>query len=118
MFRADRINDASLLDEPARPPDNLEVPELVDGIFRPAADHLLVVLKLAPSYAWVADYYLPDETTELPDGLQISLRVADPGWVRSLVLGSAGEVTVLSPQWLAEEVRAEAAEALASYSGA
>lgn len=75
------------------------------------------MLKLAPSYAWVADYYLPDETSEQADGVQVSLRVADPGWVRSLVLGSAGEATVLSPQWLAEEVRAEAVAALAAYSG-
>jgi predicted DNA-binding transcriptional regulator YafY len=45
----------------------------------------------------------------------VSLRVADPGWVRALVLGSAGQVEVLSPDWLAEAIRTEAARALVSY---
>jgi proteasome accessory factor C len=43
------------------------------------------------------------------------LRVADPAWVRALALGSAGQVEVLSPDWLAESIRAEAASALAAY---
>ena len=66
--------------------------------------------------AWVADYY-PVEDDGLVDGeRRISLRVADPAWVRALVLGSAGEVQVLSPEWLAESIRAEAAAALRAYS--
>ena len=47
--------------------------------------------------------------------LRIELRVADPAWVRALVLGSAGQVEVLSPDWLAEGVRAEAVSALSAY---
>ena len=49
---------------------------------------------------------------------QISLRVADPAWVRALVLGSAGQVEVLSPEWLAESIRDEARAALARYRAA
>jgi hypothetical protein len=37
--------------------------------------------------------------------------------VRALVLGSAGQVEVLSPGWLAEGIRAEAERALAQYLG-
>jgi proteasome accessory factor C len=35
--------------------------------------------------------------------------------VRALVLGSGGQVEVLSPGWLADSIRADAARALAAY---
>lgn len=115
LFRADRIDAAELLDEPAKPPEDLEIPELVEGIFRPAAEHPFVELLLAPSYAWVADYYVAEQIEPRPDGLCVGLRVADLTWVKGLVLGSGGEVSVLSPAQLADDIRAEAAAALAAY---
>jgi proteasome accessory factor C len=121
VFRVDRMEHVELLDEPARPPTGIELRDLAEGVFQPAAEHLLAVLRLAPAYAWVADYYPPEEVTEL-DGesagsLQVSLRVSEPAWVRSLVLGSGGQVEVLSPGWLAESIRTDAAAAIAAYSG-
>ena len=115
VFRADRIEDATLLEEPARPPADLELPELSEGIYRPASDHLLVTLRLSPRFAWVADYY-PHESLEA-DGeeLRLTLRVADPAWLRSLVLGAAGGVTVLEPTTLAADIRNEARAALSRY---
>jgi proteasome accessory factor C len=90
--------------------------EVTEGVFQPAPEHLLVVLRLGPAYAWVADFYPVEEATELPDDeLQVSLRVSEPAWVRALVLGSGGQVEVLSPGWLAESIRADAARALAAY---
>jgi proteasome accessory factor C len=116
IFRADRIEAVELLDEPSRPPADVELRDLSEGVYRPAAEHLLVELRLRPAYAWVADYYAIESVTDQGDGvLCISLRVADPGWVRSLVLGSAGQVEVLSPGWLADSIRAEAEQALAQY---
>jgi proteasome accessory factor C len=115
VFRLDRIDDAVLLDEPAAVPADVQPRDLSEGVFQPAAEHLLVDLRLGPAYAWVADYY-PGETA-YPDGdnVRVELRVADPGWVRALVLGSAGQIDVLSPDWLAEDVRADAERALAAY---
>jgi proteasome accessory factor C len=117
VFRLDRVDDAQMLDEPARPPAEVELRDLSDGVYQPAAEHLLAVLSLAPAYAWVADYYPCEEVAETGDGLQVALRVSEPAWVRSLVLGSGGQVRVLSPPWLAESIRAEAASALAAYRG-
>jgi proteasome accessory factor C len=116
VFRVDRIETADILDEPARPPAGAQLRDLSEGVYTPAPEHLLAVLRTAPAYAWVADYY-PVESDEVDvDGQRrISLRVADPAWVRALVLGSAGQVAVLSPEWLAESIRTEAAEALARY---
>jgi proteasome accessory factor C len=118
LFRADRIDEAELLDEPANPPADLEIPELAEGVYRPAADHLQVELQLAPSYAWVADYYVAEKITPDADGICVRLRVADTAWVRGLVLGAGGEVSVVSPPELAAEIRDEARLALAAYSGA
>ena len=115
VFRVDRIEDVVELDEPSAVPAGVELRDLSEGVFQPAAEHLLVGLRLGPAYAWVADYYAIETLHEDGDRLRIELRVADPGWVRALVLGSAGQVEVLSPEWLAEDVRAEAARTLAAY---
>ncbi|TAM92361.1 MAG: YafY family transcriptional regulator [Jatrophihabitans sp.] len=121
VFRVDRIEDVQILDEPAAPPADLELRDLAEGVFRPAAEHLLVELELSPAYAWVADYY-PVETAQevddhAPGRLRIGLRVSEPAWVQALALGSGGEVRVLSPGWLADAVRTDAASALAAYDG-
>jgi proteasome accessory factor C len=115
VFRVDRIEDATLLDEPARPPDGVQLRNLGEGVFRPAEEHLLVLLRVGAGYAWVADYYPTEDVSEDGGALRVALRVSEPAWVRSLVLGSGGEVEVLSPEWLAESIRADAARALAAY---
>ena len=115
VFRLDRIERVDVLDEPSNPPAGIELRDLSGGVYTPAPEHLFAVLRVAASYAWVADYYPSDEVIETSGLRQISLRVADPSWVRALALGSGGQVEVLSPEWLAESIRAEAREALATY---
>lgn len=115
VFRLDRIEDVRVLDEPASVPADAQLRDLSEGVFHPAAEHLLVELRLGRAYAWVADYYAAEEITEDGEQVRVSLRVADPGWVRSLVLGSAGQVEVLAPEWLADGIRNEALRALAAY---
>ena len=115
VFRIDRIEDVQLLDEPAAPPAGVELRNLAEGVYQSASEHLLVELTLSRAYAWVADYYSVQAVTESEDGLRISLHVSDPAWVQSLVLGSGGHVRVLSPGWLADSIRDDAAAALAGY---
>jgi proteasome accessory factor C len=115
VFRLDRIEDVLVLDEPSSVPEGVQLRDLSEGVFQPASEHLLVGLRVGPAYAWVADYYPAEDVTEDGEQLRVSLRVADPGWVRALVLGSAAQVEVLSPDWLAEGIRSEAARALAGY---
>lgn len=115
VFRLDRIETAEVLPEPAAVPAHVHPRDLSEGVYAPAPEHLLVDLQLAPSYGWVAEHYVPEAVTETADGRQVSVRVSDPAWVRALVLASAGGVRVLFPSWLADEVRAAAASALAAY---
>jgi proteasome accessory factor C len=93
----------------------VQLRNLGEGVFRPAEEHLLVLLRVGAGYAWVADYYPTEDVSEDGGALRVALRVSEPAWVRSLVLGSGGEVEVLSPEWLAESIRADAARALAAY---
>lgn len=118
LFRVDRIDELTPLDEPAAVPDEAAPRDLRGGVYAPADDHLLVRLALGPSLRWVAEYY-PCESVEDTEGEPpvrvVTLRVADPAWVRSLVLGGGGEARVLAPGWLADDVARAAAEALRAY---
>ncbi len=115
VFRVDRILAADVLDEPSTPPEDVELRDLDEGLYQPSADHLLVTLRLSPPYAWMTDYYRCEQVTDHGDELEAELRVADPGWLRALVLGSSGGVQVMSPLWLAEGIAGEARQALAAY---
>ena len=116
VFRVDRIENVEVLDEPSAPPATAQLRDLSEGVYTPDPEHLLVILRLASPYAWVADYYPGEEASDDDGRIRLSLRVADPTWVRSLVLGSGGNVEVLAPGWLADTIRQEAAAALAAYS--
>ncbi|MEP6852732.1 MAG: WYL domain-containing protein [bacterium] len=115
IFRLDRIERVDVLDEPARVPDEVQPRDLSEGVYAPAPEHLLVELLLGSGYEWVAEYYGGQTAAETPEGRQVSVRVSDPAWVRSLVLGSGGAVAVLSPGWLADDIRGSARTALAAY---
>jgi proteasome accessory factor C len=116
LFRLDRVEDVALLDEPAAPPADAERRDVAQGLFRPAPDALVVTLALRPAAAWVADYHPVDSVSEDSDGdLVVRLRVADPAWARRLALRLGPNGRVLAPSWLADEVREEAAAALAAY---
>ena len=117
LFRLDRIDALRVLSEPSRPPASAVPRDLSEGVYQPAPEHPLVTLRLAPVAGWVADYYPCESVRRLPDGgLVATLRVADPTWVRRLVLGFGAAAQVLDPPWLADQVRDEARAALAGYS--
>lgn len=117
LFRLDRIDAWQVLQELASPPRHVQPLDVRGGVFRPAPDHELVVLRLAPAARWVADFYPTESVAEHPDGaLEVRLRAADRSWVRRLVLGLGAAVVVLEPESLASDVRAVARAALAAYS--
>ena len=95
--RPHRATSSSSTSRPGRPPRS-QLRDLSEGVFQPGVRApARRRCGWRPAYAWVADYY-PTEAGRAEDGdgrLRISLRVADPAWVRALVLGSAGQVEVL-----------------------
>jgi len=116
FFRIDRVDAVEILDEPSAPPADAVPRDLTEGIYHPAPEHPLVTLRLDQPGRWVAEYYPCETATPLADGrLEVTLRAADPAWMRRLVLGLGSAAEVVGPPWLVEQVRAEAAEALAAY---
>jgi proteasome accessory factor C len=116
FFRMDRVDAVEILDEPSAPPADAVPRDLTEGIYQPAPEHPLVTLRLDQPGRWVAEYYQCETATPLADGrVEVTLRAADPAWMRRLVLGLGSAAEVVGPAWLVEQVRAEAAEALAGY---
>lgn len=113
LFRLDRIDQATMLDEPAAPPPYAERTDVSAGLFRPQPDQPVAQLLLEPDARWVSEYYPVESLEELDGGrLRIQMRYADPNWMVRLLLGLGGEVTVERPAELAETLRDRAREAL------
>ncbi len=119
LFRLDRIDDLTVLEEPSAPPEQARPRDLDDGLYQPAEDQPLVRLRLDRSARWVADYFPVEEVRAVddpPGGLSVAVRTGDPGWARRLVASLGGAAQVEDPPALADEVRAAARAALARYS--
>ncbi|MQA13555.1 MAG: WYL domain-containing protein [Pseudonocardiaceae bacterium] len=112
LFRLDRIDHVTVLDEPAVPPSHARPTDVSAGLFRAEPDQQVAVLTLAPDARWVAEYY-PVEDVEGAEGgaATVRMRYADTQWMVRLVLGLGGDASVLEPAELADAVseRARAA---------
>jgi proteasome accessory factor C len=115
MFRIDRIDAYEELGEPAAPPPQARSAEVRDSVFTPTPDLPLVRLRVDRSARWITEYYPCEEVHRDADRWVVTMRVADLGWARRLVLGLGAGVTVLSPPDLVAVVGAEARAALDAY---
>ncbi|ADG78778.1 Proteasome accessory factor C OS=Tsukamurella paurometabola (strain ATCC 8368 / DSM / CCUG 35730/ CIP 100753 / JCM 10117 / KCTC 9821 / NBRC 16120 / NCIMB 702349 / NCTC 13040) OX=521096 GN=Tpau_2168 PE=4 SV=1 [Tsukamurella paurometabola] len=116
MFRLDRIDQARVLDEPARVPEHVEP---ASGLFDGAAadDLTTATVEVAPGAAWALEYH---PFTVVGDGDQgtvvATMPYATESWMVRFVLSFGGELAVREPVSLARAVAARAAEGLANYS--
>jgi len=116
LFRVDRIDGMTELEESAAPPPRARRADLGDGVFLPTADQPLITLRVGRGGRWITEYYPCEQVVEeSADHWLVSLRATDLGWARRLVLGLGPEVTVVAPPALAEAVRDQAEVALAAY---
>ncbi len=114
LFRLDRIDDATALDEPAAPPPYAEQTDTSTGVFHPRPDQAAAELVLSPDARWVSEYYPVEKVTELDHGrLRVRMRYADQSWMVRLLLGLGGDVVVEQPTELADGLRERARRALA-----
>ena len=118
LFRVDRIERLEVLDVDGTPPTQALPRDLGGAAYAAHDSDVEVVVDTDRSGAWIVDYYPTESVEVLPDGgRRVTLRVADPAWVRRLVWRMGGHVTVLSPETLRDEVASGAARALAAYAG-
>ena len=103
LFRADRIRRA-------RPTGVRFSPRGLAGagrpLYSPSDRDVPVRLLLRPGARWVAEYYEVDEVLERPGGaLEVVLPASRLEWVARLVLRLSGEVEVIAPPELKDQVR-------------
>ncbi len=111
LFRVDRVLAAEVLDEPAtaHPGAHAET-------FTPSPDDDLVTLELASPARWIAEQVPVEAVEELPDGgFRVALRIAEPAWLRHLLLQVAGHVRAVTPAAVADDDAAAARAALDAY---
>ncbi|MBB4905689.1 helix-turn-helix transcriptional regulator [Actinophytocola algeriensis] len=116
LFRMDRIDDVTELDEPAAPPPYAEQTDTTAGLFHPQPDQPVAQLVLSPDARWVSEYYPVEESAELDGGhLRVWMRYADLSWMVRLLLGLGGDAVVEGPADLVSALRERAVRALARY---
>jgi proteasome accessory factor C len=92
-----------------------EPPAFDPGWFERSEDARPVTLVLARGARWLAEYIPVQRVIEGPDSVELELLVADPAWLRALILRLGPELREIRPEEAAASARAAAAEALAAY---
>ncbi|OJF11542.1 helix-turn-helix transcriptional regulator [Couchioplanes caeruleus] len=115
LFRLDRIDAFTELDEPAAPPATAVPHDLRDGVFHPGPGLPLVTLRVGRGSRWITEYYPCEEVRRDGDEWVVTLRVTDLGWAQRFLLGMGPDVTVAAPAALVERIRAQATTALDQY---
>ena len=128
LFRLDRVQSAQVLDVDGTPPPQARERDLDAGIFQPEGSDTVVTLDLEPSARWVVDYYPHDDVATLERSdpatgesrtiTRVTLRVADPTWVRRLLWRLGAGARVVAPDSLAADVARGARAALLAYGDA
>lgn len=110
-FRTDRILRAEVLDAPVEHDEALSTP----GDYRPAGD-TVAELVLSSQARWIAEQIPVEKVVNLDDGtFAAAVRVANPLWLRHLLLRHARHVRSVRPAELREDVATAARAALDAY---
>lgn len=112
-YRLDRIAAVRVTGEPA--PAVGDPPEFGAGWLEERPDAAEVTLRLHPDAAWIAEYHPVRAVRRGPDAVEVDLLVADPAWLRSLLLRLGSRVLAVDPPEAATGAREAAAEALVAY---
>jgi len=96
--------------------DHGAAPSFEGGWLDHRPDAVEVTLDLAPDGAWITEYYPLRSVATLPGrGVRVSLLVADPVWLRRLLLRLGPAVLAVDPPEGAASARTAARDALSHY---
>lgn len=116
LFRFDRIVDGAVLDEQSAPPEPALQAPTDTSLFEADPSLPAATLLVAPSAAWMFEYYPMRVLSELPDGSwEAAMTYASDEWMMRLLLGLGAQVQVLAPESLVTLVRDAASAALEVY---
>ena len=116
IFRLDRIRSATLLDEPAQVPQDVDLSKY-ESLYVQGAGDVAVTIDLAPNAAgWVAESYPLDSREVLDDGwVRIRLTAGGTAWLEKLLLRLGRQARVVDPPELATATRALACRLAERY---
>lgn len=115
LFRVDRVEEVTVLDAPAAPPEGVAARDLSAGAYQAGADDTPVRLRLAPGAHWIAEYYPVTDRQEDGDDVLVTMPTSDEGFLRRLVLRLGGGVEVVEPADLRQSIAEHARSATAAY---
>lgn len=116
LFRLDRIDAVTALDEPSAPPRQALEEDANLDLFSGDSSLPEARLRIAADSAWVIDYYPMEVIDIAADGtVEATMNYATLDWMARLVLGFGAGITALEPAELVDEVRGRAARALSVY---
>lgn len=119
LFRFDRIDDATVLGEVSAPPEPARQESPDTSLFDADPSLPAATLRVAPSAAWMFEYYPMRLLREVTDGYcEATMTYASDEWMTRLLLGMGADVQVLEPESLAARVRDAATAAVAAYAAA
>jgi len=115
MFRIDRIKSATVMDERAEIPEDLD-PERYRGAFL-GGGSMTLRFEISPVLArWFEDYYPVLGAETLADGWRrVELGIGAPRWGAMLLLRLGGDVRAVDPPTIEDEARTLAAAIAARY---
>lgn len=115
-FRVDRILEATETDVPVRSHPGEPAAEIDFAALFAGGSAPLATIRFAPRARWFAEEVPVESVRNLPDGdFEVTLRVTNPGWLRSTLIKLAPYVRSVSPKSLADDVAGTATAALALY---
>lgn len=112
-FRLDRITDVQAADGGIA--DHGEPPTFDGGWLEVRAEAALATLTVSEQARWISEYYPVRSAERVANGWRIELLVADPAWLRALLLRLGPQVLAVEPAEAAESARAAARETLSLY---
>ncbi len=112
-FRLDRI--AAVEPAEGTVVERGEPPRFDGGWLEKRPEAALVTLTVTDRAHWISEYYPVRSVERYRRGWRVQLLVADPSWLRSLLLRLGPEVRAVDPPEAADSARAAASEALDLY---
>ncbi len=113
VYRLDRI--AQVVPSGEAGADRGAPPTFGSGWLDERPDAAEVTLVLGPSANWITEYFPVRSAAPTPEGLEVTLLVADPAWLRALLLRLGAGVRSVAPAEAAVSAQEAAREALAQY---
>lgn len=112
-YRLDRIADVNVTDKPVG--DHGPAPAFTAGWLDERPDAAEVTLTLSAEGRWITEYVPTRRVEETDAGARVTLLVADPAWLRRMLLRLGPAVLAVEPPQAAESARDAAREALDLY---